>query len=49
VNPESIAEGIIKLIKNPKLYNELRVNAWNKSKEINFNKAYSDFKLSLNI
>jgi glycosyltransferase involved in cell wall biosynthesis len=49
VNPESIAAGIIKLIKNPKLYNELRVNAWNKSKEINFNKAYSDFKLSLNI
>jgi glycosyltransferase involved in cell wall biosynthesis len=47
VNIEAMSEGIVRMLNDDSLYNNLRVNAWNKSKGITFEKAYSDFKLAI--
>lgn len=41
--PENLAENIIKLLNNRKKYHNLRKNAWQWSKEINFENSYQDF------
>ena len=42
--PESLAEKIIKIVKNPELYTTTQKNAWEWSKEINFENSYKVFR-----
>jgi len=42
--PENLSEKIKEILSNKDEYEKLRLNAWNWSKEINFNKSYDDFK-----
>jgi len=42
--PSCLAENIVKLLTDKELYNNLRINAWNWSKEINFEKSAAEFK-----
>lgn len=49
VNVKSFAEGIVTLLGDTQLYGTLRANAYEKSKEITFEKAYEDFKFAANI
>lgn len=48
-NPYEMAQEVSEVLSNPELYNKLRINAWNKSKLITFDKAYADFKLAADI
>jgi glycosyltransferase involved in cell wall biosynthesis len=41
--PENLAKNIIELLNNREKYQNLRINAWQWSKEINFEKSYQDF------
>jgi len=41
--PENLAENIIKLLNNREKYQNLRINAWQWSKGINFENSYNDF------
>ena len=43
-NPNILAENIVDLLNNKDNYNKLRKNAWEWSKEINFENSYKDFK-----
>jgi len=42
-NPENLAENIVGLLENKEKYEMVRRNAWEWSKEINFEKSYDDF------
>jgi len=42
-SPEYLGNSIIDLIKNQQTYEQLRINAWKWSKQINFEKSYRDF------
>lgn len=42
--PAALAEAIVAIMKDRKLYHQLRTNAWQWSKEITFDQAYNDFK-----
>jgi glycosyltransferase involved in cell wall biosynthesis len=42
--PEGLAEGIIKVLQNAKLYHKLQKNAWQWSKTMTFDRSYQDFK-----
>jgi glycosyltransferase involved in cell wall biosynthesis len=41
--PENLAENMIKLLENKEKYEKLRKNAWEWSKEINFDRSYEEF------
>jgi len=41
--PENLAENIIKLLNNREKYQNLRINAWQWSKEINLERGYTEF------
>lgn len=43
-NPENLAKNIVELLDNPKKYQTLRINAWQWSKEMNFERSYNNFK-----
>lgn len=45
--PKEMAQNLVKLLQNKSEYERLRQNAWEWSKEINFEKSYADFKKSL--
>ena len=42
-NPAALAEGIVMLLKDHKLYNRLQHAAWQWSKDITFDQSYKDF------
>lgn len=42
-NPESLAKEVIGLLKDKEKYENMRKNAWDFSKEINFEKSYQNF------
>ena len=46
--PESLAKEIVKLYKDKKKYSELQKNAWEWSKEINFENCYKKFVEAIN-
>jgi len=43
-NPVDLAENILELMNSKLKYQQLRLNGWKWSKEINFEKSYQDFK-----
>lgn len=43
-NPRNLAKNIIELLNNREKYQNLRLNAWQWSKKINFEKSYQDFE-----
>jgi glycosyltransferase involved in cell wall biosynthesis len=45
--PENLAKNILKLLADKELYERLRENAWQRSKTINFEQSYEDFKKAL--
>jgi len=47
-NPENMAEKITYILNNQEKYQNLRNNAWNWSKEINFENSYKQFRLKIN-
>lgn len=42
--PEGLAEGIVKVLQDTKLYQNLQKNAWQWSKTMTFDRSYQDFK-----
>ena len=46
--PENLAKNIIELLNDREKYQNLRINAWQWSKEINFDKCYKGFKDIIN-
>lgn len=42
-NTQTLANSIVQLITNEKKYNQIRKNAWQWSKELNFDNVYKDF------
>lgn len=46
-DPAHLAEAIVNLLTNHTLYEKLRRNAWEWSKEITFERSYEDFKYAL--
>jgi len=42
-NPNTMAENIVKILKDKKLYNRLRKNAWKESKNVNFGRSCKEF------
>jgi len=48
-NPRDLAVGVVGLLHEPELYDELRKNAWNWSKELTFDKSYQDFKQAVGV
>jgi glycosyltransferase involved in cell wall biosynthesis len=42
--PTALAYGIVKLLKHPRLYDQIRREAWEWSKDITFDHSYADFK-----
>jgi glycosyltransferase involved in cell wall biosynthesis len=46
--PENLAKNIIKLLNDREKYQNLRINAWQWSKEINFDNSYKQFKSIIN-
>ncbi|HUS50755.1 MAG TPA: glycosyltransferase family 4 protein [Candidatus Paceibacterota bacterium] len=45
---ENLAKNIIKLLNDREKYQNLRINAWQWSKEINFERSYNDFLNAIN-
>jgi glycosyltransferase involved in cell wall biosynthesis len=43
-SPRLLALNVLKCIQDKNIYNKLQINAWEWSKEINFNKTYEQFK-----
>lgn len=42
--PEGLAEGIVKLLQNDQVYQQLQTDAWQWSKTMTFDRSYQDFK-----
>lgn len=42
--PEALAGGIVKILKDHRLYKRLQQNAWKWSKQLTFDQSYQDFK-----
>jgi len=42
-NPNTMAENIVKILKDKKLYNRLRKNAWKESRRVNFERSCKEF------
>lgn len=42
-NPDNLAKNVVKLLNNKEKYQNLRINAWRQSKEINFDVCYKNF------
>ena len=42
--PESMAQGVVHILEDKKIYRRLQKNAWQWSQEITFDKSYSDLK-----
>lgn len=47
--PEALAAGVVEMLTNPKFYTYCRQNAWEWSKELNFDNTYGDFCKALEI
>lgn len=48
-SPSSLAYGIVKLLTHPELYEPIRTNAWEWSKQITFDQSYADFKQAIGV
>lgn len=48
-NPAALAEGIIALFDNQDIYETMRLNAWEWSKQLTFDQSYEDFKKAVEI
>jgi glycosyltransferase involved in cell wall biosynthesis len=42
--PEAVADGVVRLLQNPSLYERLRTAAWAWSQQLTFDQSYQDFK-----
>jgi glycosyltransferase involved in cell wall biosynthesis len=47
-NPENLAKNIVQILNDNEKYKILQNNAWDWSKEINFEKSYEQFLLKIN-
>lgn len=48
-SPTSLAYGIVKLLHHPRLYQQVRHAAWERSKQITFDRSYADFKQAVGV
>jgi glycosyltransferase involved in cell wall biosynthesis len=48
-NPASLAEGIVTLLKDSPLYERMRYQGWEWSKQITFEQSYKDFKTAVGL